>query len=356
MRPLVVYLDQNIWVKLLRAKVGGEHQEVGDLLGAMQQAVRDGIAIFPLSGAHYMETWHRRKETSRLALAELMKSLSGFATIAPAQLAFRKESEQILNAILRGAHPDQVSSYDGSDWVIGHGVDHAFDSPTGRLRIVESVATKEAPEGRELQPPRELLELIGELKRRFPAGYEWWSLSGEGIEFPDDGFELHTQHRRGDEYVDEQNRLAASIADARASGMEPRDVVVAQYGYWLYNSLLDLAASKGVDLRLVAGWLVENYPSLTGVRLLIDQAAPTSSVALALTWEKHRNPQWGWNQHDLADITSLSVAGAYADVVVTERQWAHALVASGAAKRWNTRATAKLSELSQILDSHDLSQ
>ena len=57
-----------------------------------------------------------------------------------------------------------------------------------------------------------------------------------------------------------------------------------------------------------------------------------------LRYRKHRDLTHPWEQHDWTDVSALSVAVPYCDVVITERRWAHMIVATGLAKRHGTRA------------------
>lgn len=57
---LRVYLDQNAWIKLSRQHYGrGDDDRVAGVLALVHEVSRAGRASFPLSGAHYIETYRR---------------------------------------------------------------------------------------------------------------------------------------------------------------------------------------------------------------------------------------------------------------------------------------------------------
>src|ERR1700683_3220563 len=92
-----VYLDQNKWIGLARARTGRkEEAHLVEVLQAAQEAVRAGDASFPLSAQHYYETSHRGDRESREHLAWTMLGLSQGAAIASAQVVVPYEVEVAL--------------------------------------------------------------------------------------------------------------------------------------------------------------------------------------------------------------------------------------------------------------------
>jgi hypothetical protein len=75
----LIYLDLNHYINLARAAVGLETPEgYNGLLRAATAARQQDRAVFPLSGTHYVEMSGIRDPAQRTAVAEAMKSLSGF--------------------------------------------------------------------------------------------------------------------------------------------------------------------------------------------------------------------------------------------------------------------------------------
>ena len=80
---VTVYLDQAKWIDLARAahrRPGGGPYEFA--LKVARESVSLGVARFPLSVAHYIETWRHSNPARRRRLAETMSELSKHVTIA----------------------------------------------------------------------------------------------------------------------------------------------------------------------------------------------------------------------------------------------------------------------------------
>lgn len=204
----LVYLDQQHWVALLKAR---EPQST-ELLERLRAAVDANEVAVPLVCGHYLETWHRAQWASRSALAAVMRDLSQWRTLAPMQAVARLETERALQ---RGppVTPEEV---------LGMGANHAFDSPTGRFRMVERAWTRERAE--EGAPTPGLPDYLKEIQHKHPEAWEWMNLAGPDVDFPLPGFddsqlEIRPEHRRGDEFVAHERELVARLA---ADGMSNR--------------------------------------------------------------------------------------------------------------------------------------
>jgi DNA-directed RNA polymerase subunit H (RpoH/RPB5) len=97
-----IYLDQNKWVALTRARAGrNEEAHLIEILEAARDAVCTGNASFPLSAQHYYETQHRGDRGSRGDLAQTMLSFSRDDAIAPPHVVVPHEIEVALINQLR---------------------------------------------------------------------------------------------------------------------------------------------------------------------------------------------------------------------------------------------------------------
>ncbi|WP_152247138.1 hypothetical protein [Xanthomonas sp. LMG 12462] len=72
----VIYLDQNHWISIARAKAGKGAEDIQDLYRRGLRAVATGRAIFPLSLSHILETSKRNDAESRWNLASAQAILS----------------------------------------------------------------------------------------------------------------------------------------------------------------------------------------------------------------------------------------------------------------------------------------
>ncbi len=62
-----------------------------------------------------------------------------------------------------------------------------------------------------------------------------------------------------------------------------------------------------------------------------------------------RNPQFRWQSNDIFDIDALSVAVAYCDLVVTDKQAANALRRGRVPERLGSQVFTNLDELADVL-------
>jgi hypothetical protein len=83
-------------------------------------------------------------------------------------------------------------------------------------------------------------------------------------------------------------------------------------------------------------------------RRVVD-AMPSGDVCVSLMTEYHRNPQFRWRSNDIFDIDALSVAAAYCDLVVTDKQAADALFRGGVPQRTGSRILTDVNQLRDLL-------
>lgn len=342
----VIYLDQNKWIELLRAKSGAASNSVAlDVLEALRTAVSEQRIVVPLSAGNYLETWHRADSESRHALAALMREISGFATILPVQHLLCLEVEALMLTQYRGINchcqvPDIKATF------VGRGVDHAFHSQTGRLRLVSRVASETATEGPNIRPDDEFRSMLQKVRQLPDDAYEWWSLAGFNQGFPSDGWDIRQEHRFGSRYANEETALADQLAADSHLRNRLDDLVCTQelvaitdtfnrIAYWH-----DARTGKYIDTFMREG------PDFG--RRFID-SLPTRACLRRLRVAKHRNPQWKWQQHDRTDLGILSAAIPYADIVVTERQWVHTAHSMKLDALFGTKVTSTLADVLTLL-------
>lgn len=295
--------------------------------------VRSGYLVVPLVCGHYLETWNRARWESRSALASLMRDLSRWATLSPTQEVARREIERALG----------VRAPLTSDDVLGHGVNHAFASATGRFRLVERAWTRENPqEGQEIPGVPDYFEKIQE---KHPAAWEWLNLAGPAEEdfplpgFDDSQFEVRPEHRKGDEFVAHERELVAQLA-ADGMGHRLRDAFV-------MLDLQDLLAD--INAACIKWRFDPDNLRPEGALRLLHRRLPSRNVLADLRSLRLQDPSLPLEQHDRTDLMGLAVTLVYCDIVVTERRWAHFARRAGMKRHYGTIVTSRLSELLPIL-------
>lgn len=324
--PRVLYLDMNVWVDMTRgcANDDGEWQQVRDHLA---RAVQARQITLPLSAAHYLELWHRRKATSRRQVAELMRDLTGYATMPSAHVVRQLEAEAIVRM---WAHP--TATEPATNDLMGYGAAHAFGRADGRFRFVESIASKDGmtPEGSATDPP------AGWDILRKRHDWEWLQLFGtEELVAAESGLDLTPEHRFGSAQVDHELVVRDWLRAHPEARHRFRDIVIAEE----FESMREYIEDACAELRVrppsplrTARWGPESARAIQAV----VSAAPSADTWSTLRFLKHRDLNLPWEQHDWTDLWSLSVAIPYCDVVITEKRWAHLATIGGLTRRYGT--------------------
>lgn len=306
---------------------------------SLERLVGTGALTIPLSGAHYLELWHRSSRDSREYVGSLMRDLSGYAAWPPVQRVQALEIDSFVER-KRGVDLRVVASD-----LIGRGACHAFDSPYGRLRFVESIANESQSEGAATQPFADFDELVGAIG---PERWEWFQLVGNEEIMKPDGLDRTPQHRLGSQYQQEELALRQHLKADPGMMDRVEDVVIAQEVGLLVDCINETCLAKQVNpLGL---FLDENDHTVASdaVRGFV-RGVPTLDVITALRTWKHRDLSHPWDQHDLTDLIALAVAVPYADEVVTEKRWMHLANAAGLARRYRTGIGAGLLGLQRAL-------
>jgi hypothetical protein len=294
-RPKAIYLDQWVWIQLARTRLGRTSpisSEVRDELVAKRLA---GVASFPLSEVHYMETWKQRSVRRRSELAVEMGLLSGFETVAPIRAIWPVELDRALHS--RFGRPESPSE----PTVFGRGLSFAMDQPD--------------------QPEIDALDS----ERRFLL--EWQLLRSP----EEERFAAEGQQRR-----DADNELAEKankMSEALKEWYIPTDEKAQRFRI---QTLSDL--DYQFFGRLIAAEVTpEDLTSLgaDGLEPLVRDM-PTLWVLTELRRLRHRNPAQPFTATDLNDLRALAVAVVYCDVVIADKAWVHALQQSGLPERYGT--------------------
>jgi hypothetical protein len=337
---MIVFMDQFAWVRLAR-----QRNAFGDPDWQKFKELRDeGSVTFVISAAHYLETWHRRDPVSRQNLAAAMRDLSDYRCISPVQRITDLEIECFLLRNFQSRNSND-SPINPADKIFGRGVAHAFDSPTGRLRLVERLHSDESEEGP--LASYEDVERAKQLIARIPnEQYEWWSLAAPEEDTSTLGLEFRSEHRTGSEFVASQEAKASWFKANPAEFRRVDHYVAAEITRGLLESVNDIAERHGIDAMEIAYWLVGQGPG--NVKAWINQL-PSTECQFHLEAAKMRNPEWKWEQHDYTDIASISGALPYVDVMVIEKPWAHVVRTAKLDHKYGTRVTTNIAGLRKIV-------
>lgn len=317
-----IYLDQNKWIDLAAAVRGLEKgKRFEDAFLVLRAGVEAGDLSLPLSSAHYMETSVRRHWRSRRDLALTMVAFSQLQTIAPLQAVIPAEIDRALRSLTgRPARPRLLRPF-------GVGASHAFAEgiPSYRLpeQVVWQVADRWGLQG-DINRLREIMLLTGPT----PA---------EEAELPD--FKPLSHLAVAEQYAKDKEALRTlRKAEGWQKGERAQRLAKAQafadHIDWINDALERAQLSADV---ITAGGQESMNAFLRSV--------PTMWASSELERVRHAGSQRGWERQDLLDITALSVASVYCDVVVTERFWVDAATRAGLESELGTTFLTRLQDL-----------
>jgi hypothetical protein len=317
---LRTYLDQGHWVSLTKARVGHrDGAQHSDALLLLREAVKRGWVSCPLSMQHFMETQHRGDWESRLQLVETMVELSQWHTIARQRDLVGAEIDRALKEMFgRPLVPRSVQ-------VFGVGADHAM----GRL-----ITDYEPPADAPLTPEQRafLREFGSRLKQNA-------ILAGVPRGMEPTGYDRDATRRAGETFATEQERLRDV---RRVHGFHTGDRGRRATSVDVYTEF-EKTISEALDLAgLHWGYLYDSGEE--GMERLIRRA-PTVFVHRELRRLRHEASEKSWEASDLVDLTALSSAIVYCDVVVTERVWTALAVRASLGEQFGTTIVRSLDDL-----------
>lgn len=112
----------------------------------------------------------------------------------------------------------------------------------------------------------------------------------------------------------------------------------------LAGKIHDLLVELDVDRAKFDAWLSSDEQLLA-----LTDATPGIDVMATLMLERDRNRDHRTHRNDGKDFSFLNVALPYANIVVTERSWAHLATSSALTAKYGTVVTGDASELPELL-------
>jgi hypothetical protein len=310
-----VYLDQNKWVDLARARMGRDDgKRFLDAWLISRAMVHAGDASFPLSSVHYMEVSHRRRWDSRWSLAATMADLSQFHAITQTVPLLRAELDRAVGMRVGSRPPPRRVQ------VFGFGIQHAF---AGALPAVD------VPD-----------------QNRF--GWEMAMLAGvpPEIEGQLEGYDP-TRHRQVGRDFAASQQGARERREQEGWHQGDRAWRAAQAETILAHlpEVNDAFDSSGVGVSRWMGSLERDG------KFALDEAEafladiPLLFVEAELRRLRSTATSQPWEDNDLRDLDALCRAVVYCDIVVTENQWAQLIHRAHLDDRYGTTVLRDVADL-----------
>jgi hypothetical protein len=319
---LTVYLDQAKWINLSAARVGrADGVRFMGALDVARQALSMGLVEFPLSSAHYIETWRASNTDRRRRLAQTMMELSQGRTLARPPDLCDSELDALIARI--GKRPTARPFWPPLGWGFLHASGALPDMPRSEVDLqleVEHLARR--PDGYLAHGGghRDFAELYREGEEGL--------LVGGGLE-------------------DKPQAIREAVVAVSAVVEIHENIGWALERAGLPSDAFGPIGMAGPTLGEEGG--TELLPDLLSMARGFIAELPTRDATLRLRLLRHQNPAARWEANDMVDIAYLACAVVHCDLVVTEKQWVHELKRSGLLEQHGTRAIHDVAELPSVL-------
>jgi hypothetical protein len=309
-------LDQGHWVALARARNGkSQDKALQDILSLVLASAEQGQVSYPLSAAHYLETYRHGEPGARQRLGTFMAELSQFHAITG-------PNEVLVPEVTRAFQSLTGQPTDPEPQVFGRGHAHAFGLAEAEYRKWDARAALVARRGE--------AAVVDELELMLLAG------PPERLPFGDMALPTRAYDQR---QLDFELETAARLQEHGHSADLARRVVLAQEAVDVMAILSRLASGAGVALDALLG----DDQKMTEFMY----ALPAKGAITAMRVTAHANPTVKRELNDLTDITALGMAAAYCDVVVAEKHWGNLM--SRTPGRFKATVITRLRDLPALL-------
>ena len=351
----IVYLDLKDWIAFAKVvsghKHGDKHREV---FGLCQRAVDSGAVVMPLSFATYTELMNRKSHRQRQDICTAIELLSdGYQTILS---EFVLGVLELNTALYERGIRDHLSSkpvpyiaggvaHATGRWVTPRIIDETGSDVTaqtlptlhptvqaifGEDRIAQMLS-HDAIAGPSDEPEEEELRSSGWNPESIAQAYETIAASENAFAASLAEEEHQPDLRRGEQYDWRNARI--------------RDGVAARE---LMDRVLPCLKHLGVSPFDVFNF--DNSPEALQRNRELTDCLPTFDVAVTLKHSLHHDKRH-WKVNDVFDITALTVALPYCDVVCTDKGMRHHIDKTGIAQRLQTAVIDNLHDLPALIDS-----
>jgi hypothetical protein len=324
-----VYLDQNHWVALSRARIGkpADEDHVG-VLALLRAAVEQGAVSCPLSMFHYVETQNRRDWRSRRNVAQTMAEISRFHAIAPHNRLIDAEIEHALADAFGFAPQVQIVPF-------GWGAGFHSDTPPPDYAVPDEYAAH-IPQGvkwqieEQAKQEREHVFLSG-----LPPDLE------EKLQREHPGFDPRAPMQVAAQYAIDQESARLERARGGWNKGDPAKRSFTAGGLLDNFEVLDrITRRERIDARHFYEMDTEDINKLV-------RRIPTLHASVEFQRNRHVASQKAIEPSDAGDQLAIPPALVYCDVLVTERQHAAGIRKLKLDEHFGTVVIHKLSELPQ---------
>ena len=309
MAPKYIYLDQNKWIDLARSIVNpSKYSKYEEVAEKAQEKVELNEWVFPLSFVHFTETLNRADPQSRTRLATVMANFSKNNSILP---YYEIEKDEFLNLFAQIHNKNKIAQI----MPIRCTLFHALGADLG-------ISFKE---GIEPNLEKAIVETFEEIKADEQL-YSKVMQAANSQEFVKDESEYDNQ------VLIEWEKLQTELSAVPKEYKYKKFVIYSFLRrFALYNETLKKIFNKSKE-EIIPDSILESEEST----LVFLESAPSLNVRTKLMFDIFKNCQRKIQLHDNRDISFLSTAIPYCDVVITERTWKHSATVQKLDKKYST--------------------
>ena len=312
----IIYLDQNKWIDIARAFYGREDGKKYQLvLQKLQEKVTLEDIIVPISAVHIIETARNEHKDRRERLANFIADLSKSYGILP-YISVRQQ--EIENAILLKL--GNTPKYNIGEIAINRGVAHMLG-----MELPKNVFS--ADYEKFLIKVNQLEKFVATMMIDFISRELVNELKQEDIDSIAD-YEKSRQMKN--EELSKEMRLRVAIMEMAYDRLFP--VIIEQL------------RKMGIDPKP----FVDSFTDIEDWKRFFF-SMPTMDIWINLHVLRDSDKGKAVHRNDTNDMTFLSIAVPYCDIVVTENYWAHHLKSNGYDKKYNTTILTDLTELTDLI-------
>lgn len=324
--PSVVYLDQNMWIMLLRQK-NGQETAYSQELKTIERLSANGNAVFPLSLVHATETASSADRDGGVDdMVDLMLDISQMNCVAPYTTV---ESEEIL----KEAHRLMGLDFSMSGKVIGQGLPFMYGGnnydivsesddldPELKKILLDFSISREA--ANELLKDAELRESLGDRDHEKELAHRLENIRNEN----EGKIRSNTQYRK------------KSVAHYFGNTIRPE----------LKDHVEQLLLTQNRISPLIDHDISEEELESLEYATEYMKHFPSSYVHTNITALRDLQKQRDIAANDLNDIMALSVAIPYCDMVITEGFWTNLSGQLSLGELFDTTVTSNLKDIHNL--------
>jgi hypothetical protein len=319
-KPIYIYLDQNKWIDLSRAYYDmTEGQKFKRILDKIQKGISNKKIICPLSFEHVFETRKKKDLTRRKRLATVMSEISQGNTISPQSIMRKWELSRALGDLFQKPSIYMPSAF-------GVGIPFAL----GKEFVVKD------EDGNRIEMPEKFHLEVDKTLTSLETMLSFFVDNDEA-----------TNLKAHEEYNKSQEEFIKRVEIFRQKSKK-QGKTKHRYAYMM--SLIIAIQNELKEPLELYNETLEKFFQLEDEKIISSfENCPTINTEVSLVVS--RNEQWDKKIkiNDSMDISFLTVAIPYCDIVVTEKFLGTLIRQNNLHEKYSTQIFSDLNELESIL-------